>query len=94
MKIKETRKIPEKEISIVVATVCDLCNQKYHGENWGRNLYVREDTNISYESGTVYPEGGTTETVIYDICPKCFKNKLMPWLESQGAAYRTEERDW
>lgn len=94
VKIRETRKVPATKKEVVVATVCDLCKRKYRYEGWNQGLYEREETEISYESGEVYPEGGSTEVISYDICPKCFKEKLMPWLESQGAEHNLEERDW
>ncbi len=29
-----------------------------------------------------------------DLCPECFKERLLPWLDSQGAKARIEDWDW
>ena len=94
MKIKEKKVIPKKEVEQVIAIQCDLCGKQYHPRNWGGSLYDVKRTEVSYESGEVYPEGGSTELISYDICPKCFMEKLVPWLESQGAEYEESELDY
>lgn len=95
MKIKEKRTIPKREVESVVAIVCDLCGEKKKPpENWGRGAYVVEKTKISYESGEIYPEGGCTEVISYDICPECFMNKLVPWLQKNGATGSLEDRSY
>ena len=57
-------------------------------------LYVVSDVVVSYEFGNSYPDNGSTTELSYDICGNCFKNKLMVWLESQGAKPQREEKDW
>ena len=94
MKITTIRNVPATTREVVIATVCDLCSRKEKGDGWETSLFGIEDVEISYESGDRYPEGGSSEVISYDICPKCFKNKLMPWLESQGAKHKKKERDW
>lgn len=94
MKIKEKKLIPEKEVEVVVAVKCDLCSKEFRTSNWGGSSFDIERTSVSYESGQVYPEGGSTELISYDICPKCFMNKLVPWLESQGAEYTLKDNDY
>lgn len=94
MKIKETRKIPASTREVVVAIVCDLCGRKTQNDSWAKMPFGVEDVEISYESGERYPEGNFTELVSYDICPDCFKNKLVPWLEKQGAEPEVQDRNW
>lgn len=93
-KRKEIREIPATTREVIVATICDLCGKEYSGDNWDKGSYERHRVDVSYEFGEVYPECGSTETIVYDICPKCFEEKLIPWLKSQGAEYRTEKTDW
>ena len=59
--------------------------------SWGDGGYLVKETAVYCESGVNYPDGGHSETASVDICPKCFKEKLMPWLQSQGANVRREE---
>lgn len=69
---------------------CDLCGLETKQErNWGtEDDYDNtiDNTCVKYETGhTDQGYGGYTKTKNFDICPKCFKEKLVPWFESQGA---------
>jgi hypothetical protein len=103
MKVKETRNIPTIKSRVIV---CDLCSKNGIGDKWNKwsyrllagswnnNSYDIDRTEISYESGSSFPEGGSSEIISYDICPDCFMEKLIPWLKSQGAEGHVEEIDW
>jgi len=93
MQIRKTIDVPATTREVVEFTVCDLCGRKEPGDGWSK-CYDVEDVEVSYESGSRYPDGNFTETISYDICPDCFKNKLMPWLESQGAKHRKKDNIW
>ncbi len=76
---------------------CDLCGKQVPVDDWthsegdsGQFRIAR--TRVSLREGYVYPEGGSGEEVEYDICPECFKTKLIPWIESQGA--HREPKEW
>lgn len=83
----------------LVEVTCDLCgvtsgdSSAYPGHNWG-GRYELEETCVQYREGTNYPEGGSDTTISCDICPKCFTEKLVPWLEAQGAIMQETEHDW
>ena len=95
MKIKETKQVPASTRELIVATVCDLCGERVGGDDgWGEGLYDVEEVEISYETGSNYPDGRDTHKISYDICPDCFQNKLQPWLKSQGAEPREEDIGW
>ena len=72
------------------STVCDLCGDESE-DNWAPG-YSANKTEVKIIEGKSYPEGGSGTEISYDICPTCFKTKLIPWLESQGA--HTIEYDW
>ena len=59
--------------------------------NWTKEDFERDETAISLEEGHYYPDSNYGEKLSIDICPNCFKNKLVPWLESQGAKMRKKE---
>jgi hypothetical protein len=82
---KETRTQPAKEYEETVERKCDLC---------GRASPFPWDVRVEIEEGYSFPEGGHTVTTLYDICPECFRTKLVPWLEAQGARARKKEVDW
>jgi len=75
---------------------CDLCGRKAKNENWDASSYEINETEIEvtvrYKNGSVHPGGGWGTNLIVDICPKCFKDELIPFLESKGT--KIEEREW
>lgn len=83
--------------------ICDICKKEFKGDKskWipleqGSiySNYNTEETSVSFKYGNEYPEGGSGYIIKYNICPYCFMNKLVPWLESQGAAIVEEEYDY
>lgn len=89
MKTYEEVKVTEK-VKRHIFTTCDLCGGTTKG-NWGGGFEVHE-VEVRIKEGDTYPEFGSGTEIEYDICPTCFKDKLIPWLESQGA--ETREREW
>jgi hypothetical protein len=85
-----------RRISRTAAVVCDLCYTRYDGatsHNWASDSFGIERTILSYEQGSVYPEGGSTTTTHFDICPSCMVTRVIPWLCSQGATPTTRKID-
>ena len=101
MKRTETRQ--EQTVREIVAEMkCDLCGKptpkdpRREGvflDSWALG-YDYAETTVECRTGESYPEGSFTETLVFDICPDCFKDKLIPWLASQGAQPRKEDRDF
>lgn len=94
---------PAREVNQFVKTVCDLCGAESKRDDWwyfyghrdpedNGNLQETEvKVVIRYTHGTSYPEGGNGKEYSVDICPDCFRKKLIPWLKEQGAEIREEE---
>ena len=89
MKSYENKIIPESVKKVLVKTTCDMCNCEI--KTGGFDI---DEVQISHEHGSVYPEGGFTETNLIDLCGKCFQEKLMPWLKSQGCEMQQKENDY
>lgn len=68
-------------------TICDFCKNEIKRDS----SFDRSSATIELESGMVYPEGGTIEKYVVDICTDCFIDKVKPWVESQGIEFREEE---
>ena len=83
----------EVERSVLVAMTCDLCGKQTRRHDWTEGFYRVAETTIECRVGTSYPEGGSGKLYDVDICPGCFRDKLIPWLQSQGAAVRETEWD-
>ncbi len=103
MKFYETKiKPPQPETTYkkFLCRKCDLCGfETKHGDGeWSGGWYDINDTDIRVEikqkEGTNYPEGGSGTNYEIDLCPNCFKEKLVPWLKSQGANIEEQEWDW
>lgn len=83
----------------IIEIKCDMCggvsksHQNYNYDWYGDRFDINYAT-IEYKTGSSYPEGGHSTTVLCDICPNCFITKVRPWIESQGVTMREEECDW
>jgi len=81
---------------------CDICGNKasmasFADASWNvdpRDYRFTETTKIILKEGEQYIEGGYYEEIAIDICPKCFKEKLIPWLKSQGVKIQKREVDY
>lgn len=89
MKHMKTVQVPATKKQVVEKVTCDLC-----GAEIKRTGYSAEEVEIKHRTGDNYPEGGIGDETSVDMCGKCFDEKLVPWLRSQGAEPRTEEWDW
>lgn len=91
MQHKETITIPARAEARVVKTTCDLCRSEL--ERAGR--FETRETRIEMRRGANYgPEGGNTTTTTFDICCKCFNERLVFWFGANGVQPRVEETDW
>lgn len=86
-------KVPETIRKHLQYVECDLCKRQ-HTNEWKSDSYDQIDIDINMRTGWSCPDGGSGENTSFDICPECFKNKLIPWMKSQGAEPTVEEWDW
>jgi len=97
MKHMKTVLILEHEEKVFDKLSCDLCGAESNGdENWATDTYEHATTVIQLDERVTNKTGGgghSTETVFH-LCPTCFKERLKPWLESQGAAGTVSRADW
>ena len=80
-----------KEESVLDTVNCDVCGRK--GDNvipgdpavdWVDKNDLEESTVVSHRTlARCYDDVTVTDT-FFDICHECFKDKLVPWLASQG----------
>lgn len=93
-KVYEIRPTTEK---VCTKRTCDLCGHSPHNDrpaqNWGEYNYdytVDSQTKVSCYIREDGPGGTAFSDVEIDICPRCFWNRLVPWLRSQGAVIQAE----
>lgn len=93
---KKKKQIVEKEIMTLCK--CDICGLEAKSCNWDASIYESKETEISVtcslNEGTTYPDGGWGEMFQIDICPKCFKEKLIPWIESHGSKVKPKQWEY
>jgi len=95
MKHMKTVLILEHEEKVFEKLSCDLCGAESNGdENWAKGNFEHATTTIQLEERESYPDGGHSKQSTFHICQDCFKNKLQPWMEKQGAKATVSEADW
>ena len=80
--------------------ICDVCKAETTKE-WKHHNTDEFKIEISMREGFIYrmvdgydhDEGEGTKTQI-DLCPDCFKSKLIPWIESQGGVPNRKEWEY
>jgi hypothetical protein len=94
MKFTKSHTVPAKTITILDHIKCELCEKTTDNEEWSPRPYEITEPQVSLKEGSNYPEGGYWITTVLDICPNCFKEKLIPWFKSLGGMPRREDHDW
>jgi len=86
------------ERNVLVELRCDLCGCRATNERYDAGMYVRNEVTLKvtvhHTKGKDYPEGGWGTEFIVDMCPECFRDKLIPWINSQGGDVQEKEWDW
>lgn len=93
MKVMKTVPVPATTREVLDFIKCELCERKHHDERWSPGIYEVSEPEVVLSVGTNYPEGSSIDRTYLDICPTCFKEKLIPWFVSQGGVPR-EVSDW
>lgn len=95
MKHMKTVLILEHEEKVFDKLTCDLCGaDSNEEENWAKKDFEHATTIVQLEERESYPDGGHSEETAFHICHTCFKTKLLPWLDSQGAKPTIGKSDW
>ena len=86
------------EREVLVETKCDLCGAVAKNGDWEKSTYEVNEVEVSVtvrqKDGSNYPDGGWGTELVVDICPKCFKETLIPFLREKGANIEEREWDW
>ena len=74
---------------------CDMCGDEYDG--WDRfnntDSFEVDDFDLSWRTGTSFPEGGSTTTMFADICHKC-RPTVVDILQTHGVVFQEKESDY
>ena len=90
MKHMKTETVPATTRQEVDFVTCDLCKERIKP---GR-MYDVDEVEIRHRTGMADFGGGSGMETAVDLCGKCFDEKLLSWLRSQGAEPQTNEWDF
>lgn len=83
MKTFKERIIPAQTVTDLEAIKCDICG-KVTDKLTSNSSEIKEVT-IQLQTGHHFHDGGSSgQNISIDLCPECFKDKLIPWVQSQG----------
>ncbi len=91
MREYKTVEYPARTGEVLVAIHCDICRKVFKNNFRGVDAH---ETTVSLREGYSFPDGRSVTEISFDVCPSCFKEKVIPWFRSMGATETiTEEED-
>lgn len=80
----------------VTSITCDLCGRQSITDrnSWSDEETEVSETEIKYKTGEETNDEGYGNQITVDICPKCFTEKLIPWIKSQGGEPTITDWEW
>jgi hypothetical protein len=91
----EDRVIPQRTECVLVEMACDMCGTKAErpgaGEWFAKSSFDVSTVRIECREGSAFPEGSNTTTHSFDICPKCFHERLTTFMAAFGAKPKIQD---
>ena len=88
--------VPERPYHETVRIVCDLCGAEAKGDTFDGSSWTAEEIDLEVKvvmtEGTRYPEGYDTRRAKIDLCPTCFKEKLIPFVNENGVNHNVADK--
>ena len=96
-RIREQYTVPAQSKERVREVICDVCGRGRGQSDYPRGCvdwkdggYQVDEVTVTHKVGESYPEGEFTRLYYFDLCSSCWTTKLVPFLQSLGAA----EQEW
>lgn len=83
----KTYKEQTSTYSRIDKVTCDLCGVTNSGLDWGTGAFEKKEVTINYVFGNDYPEGDFSKIIETNVCPGCFKEKVVPALQAIGLKF-------
>ena len=80
-KTYKTVTIPASEDTVVDRVFCDVCKKEIEEPD----SFEINHCEVECQLGDSFPEGSSWESLTFDICSTCFKDKLVEWFKSFGS---------
>jgi len=88
VRVKEEVVIPEKTYEKTVRIECDLCGAEAEGETFDGSIWSAEEIEVEVRvhmtEGEAFPGDYDIKACRIDLCPTCFKEKLIPFINENG----------
>lgn len=100
MRVYVEEPVPASTRTVLKKLICDSCKTEASRpayEDWASSGWDVQETEIAFKSIIKHKEGQSYPGVQYgeqcsvDLCPECFKAKLIPFLESIGVTVEYKE---
>ena len=89
--MRETETVTQEE-TVITKYICDLCGSEGGAaRGWGKMEHKRQFTAVYLSDGDFFPNDWIRKDTYFDICAECFLEKLVPWMDEQGALPAVEE---
>lgn len=73
---------------------CNLCKKESTLGYWVSDNHNASETEVYMVESNHYGDSGNGTAYMANICNNCFKEKLIPFLESEGSKVKIEEWDY
>jgi hypothetical protein len=73
---------PARDDTVVDYRTCDICKKRIEEPK----TYSVDGITITRRTGSSFPEGGSGETLSFDVCPKCFENEVVLFFKKFGSS--------
>jgi hypothetical protein len=87
--IRGRKRYVQAKYELVRTAYCDFCRKPVAGGSY----YSANETRVSLVEGDVYPEQDCREVFDIDVCPACFRAKIVPAVEALGVKFRKRAID-
>lgn len=96
MRKTKTVQLPPATEERFDALVCDICGKSTKLEdNWAKDPAQQlRQVRIQLVEGEYTYTGDHSRTTGYDVCPTCWRKKIVPFMRGQGAWPRVIDSQW
>ena len=87
------KEIVTREVTVVTSISCDLCKKvgRLSDQSFGEFDGDVAECEVSCTTGEQGYDYGDKVIVRYDVCPDCFRSKIVPLFEACGVSPRVEK---
>jgi hypothetical protein len=85
--------VPARTEKRLARITCDICGREGKDDDWEARGYDVCEVEVRHKQGVNYPDSGDGDEIDLDVCPECFREKLVPFIESFGRV-KIKPKEW